>query len=128
MKHVCDNCGKKWDKENVVYAFDLQQRIDPGGIMPTGECPDCGALCYPDKAPENQSQAKKKVYITMDGGLIHCITVTKDLKDVDFIIIDFDVEGRDDDEVSLCNGEEAYVMKGKADEIAEKGQFKFKFR
>lgn len=74
--------------------------------------------------PEKFSRSKRKVYLTLDGGLIHCITVTKDLEDVDFIIIDFDTEGLEDEEVTLCNGQPAYVRKGKADEIAKKGQFK----
>lgn len=132
---MCNNCGKKWDKENVVYAFDLQQRVDPGGIMPSGECPDCGALCYPENQGnkfllqrdlKNISRSNKKIYITMDGGLIQCISVTRALKDVDFIIIDFDTEGTDEEDITICNGEEAYVRKGKADEIVKRGQFKFR--
>jgi len=44
----CDNCdlvfpyGKLKDIENIYL------RVEPGGIMPAGECPECGALCYPD--------------------------------------------------------------------------------
>lgn len=47
MKHVCDNCKKKWTLQAVVEAKDLNQRVEPGGIMPSGQCPECGALCYP---------------------------------------------------------------------------------
>lgn len=64
MKHICNNCGAKWDKENVIYVFDLQQRVDPGGIMPIGECPDCGALCYPAK----KRSPTKKIYLGIITG------------------------------------------------------------
>lgn len=49
MKHVCDNYGKKWGLKDVVYAKDLHQRVEPGGIMLSGECRECGALCYPER-------------------------------------------------------------------------------
>jgi len=49
MKHRCDNCGVEWDLEDLQPIKDLHQRVDPGGVMPSGECPDCGALCYPEK-------------------------------------------------------------------------------
>jgi len=26
---------------------DIWERVEPGEVMPSGECPDCGALCYP---------------------------------------------------------------------------------
>lgn len=47
----CDNCG--WEgMENVVVAGfadipHLIERLDPGGVVPFGECPNCDALCYP---------------------------------------------------------------------------------
>ncbi len=46
----CDNCA--WsgpesklgrDLENTP---DLDMRLDPGGVVPAGECPKCGALAY----------------------------------------------------------------------------------
>ena len=54
-RHRCDNCGETFSEE-VLEAADklglhvidrLTERIDPGGIVPSGECPDCGALVYP---------------------------------------------------------------------------------
>lgn len=29
----------------------LLSRVEPGGIVPAGECPGCGALCYPVVEP-----------------------------------------------------------------------------
>lgn len=44
--HQCDNCGKVLASENLVTAKNLGMRSSPGGVIPSGECPDCGALCY----------------------------------------------------------------------------------
>src|SRR5439155_14436990 len=46
-KCECDNCGAIWDDTDVDPISDLWERVDPGGVMPSGQCPDCGALCYP---------------------------------------------------------------------------------
>ena len=47
--HVCDNCQKTWEDEELAEIHDPVERIDPGGVVPSGECPECGALCYPVK-------------------------------------------------------------------------------
>lgn len=45
----CDSCGSKWRQADLKPATDYFQRVDPGGVVPSGQCPDgdCGALCYP---------------------------------------------------------------------------------
>jgi len=50
--YVCDNCGKRFENSDELNsAFpdipDLTERIEPGGTVPAGECPWCGALAYP---------------------------------------------------------------------------------
>lgn len=45
--HECDNCLEEWTTDDLLPVKDLAQRVDPGGRMPAGECPDCGCLCYP---------------------------------------------------------------------------------
>lgn len=43
----CDNCD--WTGEPQIQLGDISdlfQRIDPGSIVPSGECPECGSLCY----------------------------------------------------------------------------------
>lgn len=51
MRHECDNCGEAWAESDIKVRFpnipDLTKRIEPGGTVPSGECPDCGALVYP---------------------------------------------------------------------------------
>lgn len=49
---VCDNCGKRFEKETELrFRFphipDLTQRIEPGGMVPAGDCPWCASLVYP---------------------------------------------------------------------------------
>jgi hypothetical protein len=46
---VCDNCKKEWKRGMLCEVKDYFQRVEPYGIVPSGECPDpeCGALCYP---------------------------------------------------------------------------------
>lgn len=43
----CDDCGKRWPDSKLREVDKLFERVDPGGVMPSGECPECGALCYP---------------------------------------------------------------------------------
>ena len=43
---VCDSCGAVWLDTELNKVEHLLQRVEPGGKVPTGECPYCGALCY----------------------------------------------------------------------------------
>ena len=46
-KYDCIDCGERWalaDLENTD-AYD-EIPADGEGIPPTGECPDCGGMCY----------------------------------------------------------------------------------
>ncbi len=45
--HRCDNCEKVHSEETLVEARHLSMRTEPGGVIPSGECSDCCALCYP---------------------------------------------------------------------------------
>ena len=54
MKVECDNCGSIFDPEfdKLIPLHEVKhplQRIEPGGIVPAGECPECGAWVYPVK-------------------------------------------------------------------------------
>jgi len=43
----CDNC--EWTGVPTVELDEiphLAERLEPNGTVPSGECPDCGALCY----------------------------------------------------------------------------------
>lgn len=56
---TCDNCGGQFDLDLIVpleSCRDLGERLDPGSVVPAGECPECGAFCYLDPDP-NQPAA-----------------------------------------------------------------------
>ncbi|MTD92865.1 hypothetical protein GIW81_00795 [Hyphomicrobium sp. xq] len=44
----CDNCGWTGTEDDVNAISDAQERLEAGGTVPAGECPedDCGALAY----------------------------------------------------------------------------------
>jgi hypothetical protein len=46
-KSRCDNCQKVTSDEDLNSINDIYERVDPGGVMPSGECPHCGCLAYP---------------------------------------------------------------------------------
>lgn len=48
----CENCARQWLFQTLRPIRDLHQRVPPGEIMPAGECPECGALCYRELADE----------------------------------------------------------------------------
>ena len=49
MKHKCDNCGGSWHIDSLETIKDYSMRVDEDGPVPSGECPECGCLCYPEK-------------------------------------------------------------------------------
>lgn len=44
--HKCQNCGSQWLTEQLKPIQDIEERITPGEVVPSGECPNCGALCH----------------------------------------------------------------------------------
>lgn len=57
--HSCDNCdweGVESDIEvTLCQIHHLWDRLDEGGVVPSGECPECGCLCYLIKEEEKQT-------------------------------------------------------------------------
>jgi hypothetical protein len=94
--YVCDNCENEYEgDEDLKRVFPdipgLLQRLDPGGTVPAGECPECGALVYPRKDPV-------RVLILVDGGLVQDILA--DRVGVEAAVLDQDLEGVDDEEIA----------------------------
>ncbi len=51
--HLCGNCSSAWTEEQLVLPMaDLDQRLDPGSEVPSGDCPLCGAFCYICEKPK----------------------------------------------------------------------------
>lgn len=43
----CQNCDLVWADSILINPIpDLSMRVAPGEIMPSGECPACGAVCH----------------------------------------------------------------------------------
>lgn len=43
---ACDNCQFRGVGAELELITDIEERLDPGGIVPAGQCPVCGALAY----------------------------------------------------------------------------------
>ena len=43
----CANCGDIYPADRLKPIKDYHERVAPGEVAPSGECPDCGALCHP---------------------------------------------------------------------------------
>ena len=48
----CDNCGHECRAKKLDMITDIQERLDPGFVVPAGQCPECGALSYLKRAPK----------------------------------------------------------------------------
>lgn len=49
--HECDNCDWEGPEDELACCMaDMEgfyERISPGCPCPSGDCPECGACCYP---------------------------------------------------------------------------------
>jgi hypothetical protein len=69
-KHVCDNCGRTFSKEQLARIERLEERIEAGAIVPSGQCPDCGALCYLQESPgARRPGPPTRIIIHVRGGV-----------------------------------------------------------
>lgn len=53
----CDNCGHECLAAEVGLISDIDERLDPGGLVPVGECPVCGSFTYYADGPDGTYQA-----------------------------------------------------------------------
>lgn len=97
----CDNCSARYKREDQLkHVFpdipDLLQRLDPGGTVPAGECPACGALVYPESSTI-------RLLVLLDGGLVQ--NVLADKPGVEVAVLNQDIEGMFDDDIVEIVGE-----------------------
>ncbi len=64
-RYACANCGAVWTAAQLAPYHDFWSRVQPGEIIPQGDCPACGAFCYPPDLPPTP---------------LHVWTVTHELK------------------------------------------------
>ncbi len=77
----CDNCGKRYEQIDELRCVfpnipGLLERIEPGGMVPTGECPWCGALVYPCDHGETKVLAALKHALDRLNAIPHCYADT----------------------------------------------------
>ena len=45
--HACASCGQTYPPEQPLQPIEhFWQRVEAGDVVPSGQCPDCGGLCY----------------------------------------------------------------------------------
>lgn len=47
--HECQKCERWWAEADLDQVRHLSMRVSPGEPMPSGQCPECGAVCHPVK-------------------------------------------------------------------------------
>jgi hypothetical protein len=95
MKLRCDNCDATYaDVSELASVFpdipDLLARIEPGGTVPDGECPNCGCLVY-----EEHEASPMRIVIVLEGALVQ--QVLADAPGCTYAIIDRDTDGVEPD-------------------------------
>jgi predicted nucleic-acid-binding Zn-ribbon protein len=65
----CDNCGWAGEAKDVGPIHNLHERVDAGGIVPAGECPECGCFAYIVKREETGLTCPKCAYT--EGFSVH---------------------------------------------------------
>lgn len=92
----CDNCEWIGTAGNLLDIDDLGQRLDAGGVVPAGQCPECNALAYLD-APPTWARLNQRLYVILEGGLVAgvCADDPTALAGLTVQVIDYDTEGAD---------------------------------
>ena len=53
--YTCQNCGEDWAEASLLEVSDVYERVQPGDVMPDGECPECGGVCFAKETPEEDA-------------------------------------------------------------------------
>ena len=77
-------------KISLSEIVDLNERLDAGSVVPSGECPKCEALCYPVRKPNPvQKSERAQIMVIMEGGMIQSILSNVH---VECVVIDYDCD------------------------------------
>lgn len=100
--HKCDNCSKLFVDRDLKEMKDISMRVGAGEPMPSGECPECGAVCHPAEFACEEPEIPT-VVLYIEGGAIHCVNSSVKAR---VIVLDRDTEGADEDSLTTVDGEE----------------------
>lgn len=100
MKHQCANCQRTFNDDQIiplVQIKDLGQRLDPGSVVPSGECPACGSLVYP--VTEGSTVEPPILVVKIREGVVDEATLFDDPKDAEekFTVDALDLGAKKDD-------------------------------
>jgi hypothetical protein len=70
----CDNCDWTGPESAVNEAKDLSDRLDPGGVVPAGECPECGCLAYLDTTGGESNDVHLEIVKALDLTCPRCVS------------------------------------------------------
>lgn len=45
---TCQNCSSQFKDDDLLPVKNILDRLQPGDIFPSGECPKCGCFCIPN--------------------------------------------------------------------------------
>ena len=62
----CANCGLRNAANDLSPCHDIWSRLTPGDTMPHGDCPECGASCFPVKEPSTELPSAVIYSVTSD--------------------------------------------------------------
>ena len=110
MKRLCcDNCGKRFDESCLSHVYpdipDLLQRIEPGGVVPHGECSECGAFVYEDDSVTGRPAV---IRLVVRGGVTEVIGCSPDCI---VEIHDHDTDGCEPERLA-ADGSERIIIRG----------------
>ena len=73
MKVKCQGCGWTGDVDALDPIRDVWSRVEPGDVMPHGDCPECGSSCHELKAPAPRVMdwTGLRVRNMVDGAVAH---------------------------------------------------------
>lgn len=93
----CQNCDWQGPDEQLGRQIedtpDLLERVAPGEPMPTGECPECRALCQPFEEDDEETEYTVALEIMVTAtGVGHAVDLAlEDLRDPEMEWTDFTV-------------------------------------
>src|SRR5665213_920327 len=96
MNSKCDNCNWQGEPKITLENIpDLGQRLDPNrGTVPSGQCPECGSLCY----AFNPDALIKQTFMS---GYLDCHDIPRPIRDGVVLFADMFGSENEDMRVSL---------------------------
>jgi predicted RNA-binding Zn-ribbon protein involved in translation (DUF1610 family) len=63
--YQCDNCEWTGDESALLECYDIWSRLEPGDTVQSGDCPLCGASCFPVETHRDRLDALARAFMDM---------------------------------------------------------------